>query len=91
MSPTNREIQLRKTCQLYAYVLSSIGEEVPDAILECTISYDYPVECMNELVETIKGLDEETFEKLISDRENELARDLEQWWQMYQMYIPIER
>jgi len=88
MNPTNREIQLRKTCQLYAYVLKSQGKEVPEHIQECTASYDYLVDCVSQLSEAIQSLDSDTFEKIVNDPQSEKARDLSQWWEMYQMYIP---
>jgi len=88
MNPTNREIQLRKTCQLYAYVLVSQGKEVPEEILECTASYDYPVDCVAELSQALKSLDSDTFEKIVNDTQSKKARDLAQWWDMYQIYIP---
>ena len=88
MGPTNREIQLRKTCQLYAYVLKSQGEEVPEDVQECTASYDYPVDCVVELSQALQSLDSDTFEKIVNDPQSEKARDLSQWWDMYQMYIP---
>lgn len=30
MNPTNKEMQLRKTCELYAYVLKMQNKEVPE-------------------------------------------------------------
>jgi hypothetical protein len=89
MSHTNREVQLRKTCQLYAYVLASLGKEIPEAIQECAHSYDYPVECVKELSQTLQDLDSETFDKIVHKSQSQVARDLEQWWEMYQIYIPV--
>ncbi len=89
MSPTNREVQLRKTCQLYAYVLSAQGQEVPEAIQECSDTYDYPVDCVKELYQALKSLDTETFEKVVNDPRSAQARDLSNWWEMYQTYIPL--
>ncbi len=91
MNPTNREVQLRKTCQLYEYVLISLGQEVPEAVAACAVSYDYPVECMKELVSLLESLSGEEFEKVVNNPESQSARDLAQWWQMYQTYIPIEK
>jgi len=88
MNPTNREIQLRKTCQLYAYVLKSQGKEVPEDVQECTASYDYPVDCVAKLSQALQSLDSDTFEKIVNDPQSEKARDLAQWWDMYQIYIP---
>lgn len=89
MNPTNKEMQLRKTCQLYAYVLLSQGKEVPEEIQECTVSYDYPVECVAELSQALEGLDSDTFEKIVNNTQSKEARDLAQWWEMYQTYIPL--
>ena len=89
MSPSNKEIQLRKTCQLYAYVLEALGKEVPEYIEECADSYDYPVECVTELVKVLKEMDSETFEKIVSNGESNEARDLANWWEMYQIYVPL--
>ncbi len=89
MHPSNREVQLRKTCELYAYVLVSQGKEVPEAIQECADSYDYPVDCVKELSQLLKSLDSETFEKIVNNTKSKEARDLAQWWEMYQIYIPL--
>ena len=88
MTPTNREIQLRKTCQLYAYVLKAQGKEVPEDIQECTASYDYPVDCVKELSKALQSFDSDTFEKIVNNTESKVARDLANWWEMYQIYIP---
>lgn len=82
-------MQLRKTCQLYAYVLLSQGKEVPEEIQECTVSYDYPVECVTELSQALEGLDSDTFQKIVNNTQSQESRDLAQWWEMYQTYIPL--
>ena len=91
MSSSNRELQLRKTCKLYAYVLASQGKEIPEAIQECVNSedVDYLVDCVSDLSETIKSLDTQTFEKIVNNHESVEARELAHWWEMYQMYIPV--
>jgi len=89
MSLTNREVQLRKTCELYAYVLASQGKEVPEMIQECADSYDYPVDCVKELSQALQDLDGETYEKIVNNTQSQEARDLAQWWEMYQVYIPL--
>ncbi|QOP43568.1 hypothetical protein FJR45_06215 [Sulfurimonas sediminis] len=89
MNPNNREVQARKTCELYAYVLISQDKEVPDVILECASSYDYPVECVSELAQELKSLDTATFERIINNPFSQEARDLARWWEMYQTYIPV--
>lgn len=84
MTPTNKEMQLRKTCELYVYVLISQGKEVPYAILECACSYDYPVDCVKELSDELKSLDTDTFDRLLKNTESKEARDLANWWDMHQ-------
>lgn len=92
MSLSNKEMQLHKTCQLYSYVLTSQGKDVPEAIQECASSYDqeYLVDCVEELARSLRGLDSETFEKIVNDTHSLQARHLAQWWEMYQTYIPIQ-
>ena len=89
MSATNREVQLRKTCQLYAYVLSAQGQEIPETIQECADAYDYPVDCVKELYQALEDLDTETFDKVVNDPHSLQARNLASWWKMYQTYIPL--
>lgn len=91
MAPTNKEIQLQKTCELYAYVLTSQGKEVDYAIDECANSYDYPVDCVKELAQALKDLDEDTFEKIVNNTKLQSARDLANWWKMYQAYTPVPK
>ena len=88
MSPTNREVQQRKTCQLYAYVLVSQGKEVPEEIEECVDDYGDPIDCVPKLYQALKDLDSEAFEKIVNNTQLQEARDLAQWWEMYQLYIP---
>ena len=88
MNPSNREVQLRKTCQLYAYVLTSQGKEVPEEIQECADAYDYSVDCVAKLSQALVNLDSDTFEKIVNNTESKEARDLANWWEMYQIYIP---
>jgi hypothetical protein len=84
MSATNKEMQLQRNCQLYAYVLTSQGKEVPEHIQEGTESYDYLVDCVAELSQEVKGLDSETFEKVVNNIQIQEARELAYWWKMYQ-------
>lgn len=86
MAPSNKEMQRQKNCQLYAYLLLSQNKEVPDHILECAHAYDcdYPVECAAELAEEIKGLDSDTFEKIVNDPHFKEAKELAHWWEMHQ-------
>ena len=91
MSPTNREIQVQKTCELYAYLLELQGKEVSDDIQECAESYDYPIDCMAKLSEAIRALDSDSFKKIMKNTESTKALDLAKWWEMYQVYIPLEK
>ena len=91
MAPTNREIQLQKTCELYAYVLSAQGKEVSYAVEECADSYDYLFDCVNELAQEIKSLDSATFEKIVNNIDLQEARDLANWWKMYESYTPVPK
>ncbi|MBC8237113.1 MAG: hypothetical protein H8E76_02670 [Helicobacteraceae bacterium] len=84
MSATNKEMQLQRNCQLYAYVLVSQGKEVPEYIEESAESYDYLVDCVVELSEEIKGLDSDTFERVVNNTQSQEARELAYWWRMYQ-------
>src|SRR5210317_732001 len=86
MAPSNKEIQLRKNCQLYAYLLNAQGKEVPEMIQECADSddYDYPVECAEELYEELKSLDDKAFEKVITNNQSIEARYLAHWFEMQQ-------
>lgn len=93
MNPTNREIQLRKTCQLYAYVLASLGKEVPQEIEECADSHEYDclIDCVAQLSQLLASMESETLEKIVNNSQAPLARDLAQWWEMYQLYIPLNQ
>ena len=88
MSPNNREIQLRKTCQLYAYVLKSQGKEVPEEIQECAASFDYSIDCVEKLSQALVNLDSDSFEKIVNNTQSKQAQDLSNWWEMYQIYMP---
>ena len=88
MSPNNREIQLRKTCQLYAYVLKSQGKEVPEEIQECAASFDYSLDCVEKLSQALVNLDSDSFEKIVNNTQSKEAHDLSNWWEMYQIYMP---
>ena len=86
MNPTNKEMQLRKTCELYVYVLVSQGKEVPEEIQECADSYDYDylVDCVAELSEALEVLDSDTFDRIVNNTQSKEARDLAYWWEMQQ-------
>ena len=86
MSPSNKQMQRQKNCQLYTYLLHSQNKKVPDEILECAHTYacEYPVDCVTELAEEIRGLDSDTFEKIVNNKQSQEARDLAQWWEAYQ-------
>jgi len=86
MNPTNKELRLRKNCQLYVYLLVSQGKEVPEEIQECADSYDYDflVDCVAQLSDELEGLDSDTFEKIVNNTESNEARELAYWWKMHQ-------
>lgn len=84
MSPSNKEMQLCKNCQLYAYVLVSQGKEVPEEIQDCIDSYDYVVNCVAELSEELKCLDSATFDRIVNNAELLESRELAYWWEMQQ-------
>ncbi len=84
MSPSNKEMQLCKNCQLYAYVLVSQGKEVPEVIQECIDSYDDVVNCVAELSAELKSLDSDTFERIVNNKELLQSRELAYWWEMQQ-------
>jgi len=86
MNPTNKELRLRKNCQLYVYLLVSQGKEVAEEIQECADSYDYDflVDCVAQLSDELEGLDSDTFEKIVNNTESNEARELAYWWKMHQ-------
>lgn len=95
MANANREMQLRKNCKLYAYVLAAQGKEVPDVILDCrdsdgTEEYDCLLDCVSDLSHALKELDSDTFNKIVNNTDTQEARELALWWEMYQLYIPLE-
>lgn len=83
--PSNKELQLRKNCQLYAYILQYIEAEIPDHILECLMDeeYEYLVECSQDLAKLIESLNEDQFNELMHG-ECESSRELKHWWDMNQ-------
>ena len=87
MSPTNKELQLRKNCQLYVYLLVSQGKEVPEEVQECADSYDFDflVDCVPQLSNEIENLDSDTFDRIMNNKESDKARELAYWWEMHQM------
>jgi hypothetical protein len=96
MGNSNRELQLRKNCKLYAYVLISQDKEVPEYISDCADDvdldgYDNLIDCVAELAEAIKGLDSDAFERIVNGCESENAKELSHWWDMYQKYIPVPK
>ena len=94
MGNSNRELQLRKNCKLYAYVLTTQGKEVPEAIYDCAEDvdldgYDNLVDCVAELADAIKNFDSDSFEKIMNNPESSESRELSQWWEMYKIYTPL--
>ena len=86
MNPTNKELRLRRNCQLYMYLLVSQGKEVPEEIQECAHSYDYDflVDCVAQLSSEIAGLDSDTFNRIMNNKESNESRELAYWWEMHQ-------
>lgn len=86
MNPSNKELRLRKNCQLYTYLLVLQGKEVPEEIQECANSYDFDflVDCVTALSNELEGLDSDTFEKIVNNTESNRARELSYWWKMHQ-------
>ena len=86
MNPSNKELRLRRNCQLYVYLLVSQGKEVPEEIQECADSYNYDflVNCVAQLSDEIEGLDSDTFDKIVNNKESNEARELAYWWEMHQ-------
>ena len=84
MNPSNKEMQLCRNCQLYAYVLESQGKEIPEEIQDCIDSYDYVINCASELAKEIKGLDSDAFERIVKNPQLQKARELDYWWEMQQ-------
>ncbi|MBT5934800.1 hypothetical protein [Sulfurimonas sp.] len=91
MNPSNKEMQLHKNCQLYAYVLTSQGKEVPQEIQDCIDDYEYVINCSEDLYKEIKGLDTDTFEIIVNNKELLESRELSYWWEMYKEYNRIQR
>ncbi len=83
MPAYNQQMQQRKNCELYAYVLTELGLEVPDHILECAISDEYPVDCVADLAKALEDMGADDFERIVYDKESQLALDLSKWWTMY--------
>ena len=84
MSASNKEMQLQKNCQLYAYVLTSLNQEVPEEIQDCAAFYEDTMHCATELYELLKSLDSDTFEKIVKNKDLLEARELSYWWEMHQ-------
>ena len=84
MSPSNKEMQRSRNCQLYAYLLVEQDKEVPEEILEGAISYEYAIDCVAQFAEEIKSLDSATFEKIVNNKDSQEARELAYWWEMCQ-------
>lgn len=84
MNPSNQELQLHKNCQLYAYVLESQGKVIPEHIQDCIESYEYVVNCVNELLDELKSLDGDTFNRIVNNKESLESREVSYWWEMQQ-------
>jgi len=84
MNPSNKEMRLRKNCELYAYLLTSQCKDVPEEIQECADSYDYLLNCVAEISQELEGLDSDTFDRIVNNTESLESRELAYWWEMQQ-------
>lgn len=84
MSPSNKEMQLSKNCQLYAYLLQKLNKEVPETIQDCADDYEYTINCTQEFSREIDGLSSEEFEAIINDKESREAAEIRYWIDMRQ-------
>lgn len=91
MNPSNKELQLCKNCQLYAYILTFQGKAVPQEIQDCMDDYEYVINCSEDLSKEIEGLDSDTFERVMNNKEVLESRELLYWWEMYKEYNRIQR
>ena len=91
MNPSNKEMQLQKNCQLYAYALISQGKEVPEEIQDCIDDYEYVINCSEDLYKELQGLDTDTFERIVNNKELLESRELSYWLEMYKEYNRIQR
>ena len=91
MGFSNRELQLRRNCELYSYLLQAQNKEVPEYIEECIVTDDFDllVDCVKELAQEIQSLDDESFTKILENENSVEAKNLLKWWEMYQLYIPV--
>lgn len=83
MPAYNQQMQQRKNCELYAYVLAELDQDIPDHILECAMSDEYPVDCVADLAKALEDMSADDFERIVHDTESQMARDLSKWWTMY--------
>lgn len=84
MPAYNRDMQQRKTCQLYVYLLTVLGKEVPYTVEECANSYEDLIDCSMELAKELEALKSEEYERLITAEDSTIGNDLALWWEMYQ-------
>jgi len=84
MSPSNKEMQLRKNCELYAYLLKSLGKEIPEEIEDCIADYEYVLNCVAELYKAVESLSSEDFERIVNNKDILESRELAYWWEMQQ-------
>ena len=60
------------------------GKEVPEHIQDCLDSYEYVTNCVEELLEELKSLDEGTFNKIVNNTDTIESREVAYWWEMQQ-------
>lgn len=93
LNPSNKELQLRKNCIVFKFLLEVLGREVPESIQECAEDeeYEYLVECVDELAATLSQLDEHVYKSLILDNNTPEARELASWWEMHQIALGLRQ
>jgi len=82
MSTINKEMQLQRNCRLYMYLLKSQGKEVPEEIQDCAEDYDYIINCTEQLTQAVNGLDSESYEKIVNNKDSSEAAELRHWLEM---------
>lgn len=90
MNPSNKEMQLRKNCELYAYVLTAQGKEIPEVIQDGLDDYEYIINCSEDLYKEVENLDTDTFQTIVNNKEVQGSRELSYWWKMYKEYNQIQ-
>ena len=77
------------------YVLESQDKEIPSYIEDCACyqesdEYDCLLDCSPQLADEIKNFDDATYIRIVTN-DSQDAQKLFQWWEMYKIYIPIDK